>query len=306
MAFNRTALSNLSLEDERYLNQQLSPQSRPMELFPTAKASDPLPGNWSYDSAIDLFSLNPADMDPVSFDFADSLTSADSRDLFMDPFGTPTAIGGFSMPTADDTISLSSDLDSDDQSWSMSARPSIDMTMTSPTTTSNKPITRASLTNSSSNSNTRTSTSTSTRWSSSPEIKPQEYKASHTDKRRKTRSLSDESTTSSSGQAPASAPQDPQGRNAAKRAAHNIIEKRYRTNMNAKFLALEKAISPAGVQKSCRAGAGSLKKSEILSNALAYIERIQQENLSVQKELAMLKQGIVPGGMWRSSKPGRS
>ncbi|KAJ5378063.1 uncharacterized protein N7496_005472 [Penicillium cataractarum] len=299
MAFNRTALSNLSLEDERYLNQQLSPQSRPMELFPTTKASDPLPGNWSYDSAIDLFSLNPADMDPVSFDFAD-MTSADSKDLFMDPFGTPTAISGFSMPTAEDTVSLSSDLDSDDQSWSMSARPSIDMTMTSPTTTSNKPITRAST------STSNTSTSKSTRWSSSPEIKPQEYNPPRTDKRRKTRSLSDESTTSSSGQAPASAPQDPQGRNAAKRAAHNIIEKRYRTNMNAKFLALEKAISPAGVQKSSRAGAGSLKKSEILSNALAYIERIQQENLAVQKELALLKQGIVPGGMWRSSKQGRS
>ena len=76
--------------------------------------------------------------------------------------------------------------------------------------------------------------------------------------------------------------------------------------MNAKFLALEKAISPAGVQKSSRAGAGSLKKSEILSNALAYIERIQQENLAVQKEVALLKQGIVPGGMWRSSKQGRS
>jgi hypothetical protein len=53
--------------------------------------------------------------------------------------------------------------------------------------------------------------------------------------------------------------------------------------MNAKFLALEKAISPAGVQKPFRAGAGagSPKKSEILSNALAYIERIQQENLAV-------------------------
>ncbi|OKP10212.1 hypothetical protein PENSUB_4386 [Penicillium subrubescens] len=309
MAFNRTALSNLSLEDERYLNQQLSPQSRPMELFPTTKASDPLPGNWSYDSAIDLFSLNPAEMDPVSFDFADSLTNADSKDLFMDSFGTPTAISGFSMPTAEDTVSLSSDLDSDDQSWSMSARPSIDMT--SPTST--KPTTRASITSTS-----PTTSTSSTRWSSSPEIKPQQYNPpqTRTDKRRKTRSLSDESnTSSSSAQQPpstsASIAQDPQGRNAAKRAAHNIIEKRYRTNMNAKFLALEKAISPAGVQKSSRAagvgaGAGSLKKSEILSNALAYIERIQQENMAVQKELAMFKQGIVPGGMWRGSKHGRS
>lgn len=78
-----------------------------MELFPTTMASDPRPGNWSYDSAIDLFSLNPADLDPVSFDFTD-MTSADSKDLFMDPFGTPTAISGFSMPTSEDTVSLCS------------------------------------------------------------------------------------------------------------------------------------------------------------------------------------------------------
>jgi hypothetical protein len=108
IAFNSTALSNLSLEDESYLNQQLSPQSRPMDLFPTTKASDPLRGNWSYDVAIDLFSLNPADMDPISFDFPDNLTNADSKDLFMDPFGTPTAISGFGMPTVEDAVSPSS------------------------------------------------------------------------------------------------------------------------------------------------------------------------------------------------------
>jgi hypothetical protein len=113
IAFNRTALSNLPLEDKKsYLNQQLSPQSRPMDLFPMTKASDPLPGNWSgnwyYDSAIDLFSLEPADMNPVSFDFADNLTNADSKKLFMDSFGTPTAISGLSMPTADDAVLPSS------------------------------------------------------------------------------------------------------------------------------------------------------------------------------------------------------
>lgn len=106
MAFNRpNTLSTLSLEDERYLNQNLSPQSRPMDMF---KGSDPLPGNWNYDSAIDLFSLNPADMDTVSFDFADSLTNADTKDLFIDPFGTPNATDGFTMPVAEDTVSLSS------------------------------------------------------------------------------------------------------------------------------------------------------------------------------------------------------
>ncbi|KAJ5691906.1 hypothetical protein N7462_001329 [Penicillium macrosclerotiorum] len=300
MAFNRpNPLSTLSLEDERYLNQPLSPQSRPIDLFPT-KGAEPLPGHWSYDSTIDLFSLNPADMDSVSFDFADSLTNADTKDLFMDPFGTPTAISGFTMPTSEDTVSLSSDLDSDDQSWSAGARPSIDMAMLDQTPTEktrSKPTTRQST----------QSNASSTRWSSSPEIKPQEYIAPRADRRaqpngsRKARSLSDDSHRSSS------TSQDTQGRNAAKRAAHNIIEKRYRTNMNAKFLALEKAISPAAVHKQAgRAGAGSLKKSEILTNALTYIEGIQQENQAMQKELALLKQNLLGAGMWRPGKHPRA
>ncbi|KAK5807688.1 hypothetical protein VI817_001946 [Penicillium citrinum] len=105
-AFSRpNPMSTLTAEDERYLNQQLSPQPRPMDMYPGTKANDPLPVNWTYDSAIDLFSVNPVDMDPVSFDFSE-MTSADTKDLFMDPFGTPT-INGFTMPT-DDAVSPSS------------------------------------------------------------------------------------------------------------------------------------------------------------------------------------------------------
>ncbi|KAJ5364950.1 uncharacterized protein N7496_010663 [Penicillium cataractarum] len=297
MAFNHTALYKLSLDNESFLDQQVSPQSRLMELFPTTKASDPLPGDWSYDSAVDLFFLNLADMDPVSFNFGD-MTAADS----MDSSGIPAAIGGFSMPTAEDTVSLSSDLDS-------GTRPSIGMAMTSPTSSApSKPSTRASTNSLTNNTNTSPSASTSsTHWSSSPEIKPKEYIPTRTNKRHRTRSLFNESTTSTQSQAQRStctyvpAPKDSQGRDAAKRAAHNIIEKRYRTNMSAKYLALEKVISPAGVQKSsprrASTGAGSLKKSEILSSALTYIEGIQQENLAAQKELALLKQGLVSGGM---------
>lgn len=73
--------------------------------------------------------------------------------------------------------------------------------------------------------------------------------------------------------------------------------------MNAKFLALEEAITPTRVNKHSRAGAGSLKKSEILSNALAYIESMQQENAAVYKELALLKQNLLPGAMWRPKQP---
>lgn len=60
--------------------------------------------------------------------------------------------------------------------------------------------------------------------------------------------------------------------------------------MNAKFLALEQTISPSGsgVHKThTRGGAGSLKKSEILTNALAYIEDLQQENLALREEVAL-------------------
>lgn len=76
--------------------------------------------------------------------------------------------------------------------------------------------------------------------------------------------------------------------------------------MNAKFLALEQAIAPSGngVRKpQSRGGAGSLKKSEILSNALAYIEGVQQENLALKKEVALLRgeRGLVGGG-WRGAK----
>lgn len=81
--------------------------------------------------------------------------------------------------------------------------------------------------------------------------------------------------------------------------------------MNAKFLALEQAIAPSGsgVHKpSSRGGAGSLKKSEILTNALAYIENLQGENLALKKEVALLRgeRGVLPGAGagWRGKTRG--
>jgi len=73
-------------------------------------AYNPLPSKWSYDNQIDLFSLSPVDMDAISFDFADNLTNMDTKDkdIFMDPFGTATAINGFTMLNTEDTVSLSS------------------------------------------------------------------------------------------------------------------------------------------------------------------------------------------------------
>lgn len=93
------------MNSDRFLDGQISPQSRPVDLFSDSKTID-LPDNWSYDSTIDLFSMNP-DIDNTAFDFSD-LTTADTKDLFMDPFDTPSGINGFSMPAAEDTVSLSS------------------------------------------------------------------------------------------------------------------------------------------------------------------------------------------------------
>ncbi|KAL2850686.1 hypothetical protein BJY01DRAFT_128092 [Aspergillus pseudoustus] len=137
-----------------------------------------------------------------------------------------------------------------------------------------------------------------TRYSSSPEIHPQQQQSSSTTTSstststgRKSRTNSDDST---------------RGRNAAKRAAHNIIEKRYRTNMNAKFVALEKAmaVKPAGsgaggVSKTTSTSAAgglkssaSLKKSEILSNAIAYMQELQEANERLRKEVATLNRRV--------------
>lgn len=126
--------------------------------------------------------------------------------------------------------------------------------------------------------------------SSSPEITPQDIQPPSSPPTRSTRRRP-------SGEPPV--------RNAAKRAAHNVIEKRYRTNMNAKFVALEKSMdggSASGVQKSAPksggGGSASLKKSEILSNAITYMHELKEENRYLQKELAV-RQNLVPGGIWR-------
>lgn len=110
MPFNRPNPPPPLSMDDKYLNQPLSPMSRPMDPFSVNKAPgvEPLNGNWSYDSAIDLFSLTPADMDPMSFDFADGLANTDTKDQFMDPFGSSNTINGFAMPAAEDSVSLSS------------------------------------------------------------------------------------------------------------------------------------------------------------------------------------------------------
>ncbi|EAW13460.1 putative HLH DNA binding domain protein [Aspergillus clavatus NRRL 1] len=290
MAYNRPDAAMAFFDEDRFVPQQ-------------PKGPDPLSANWSYDSAIDLFSLNTMLPETFPMDVPNDML-LDPKDFPVDLFAPPADISGFAISHSGED-SVSSDLESDDQLWSPAYRVSSldsapDAQAVSPRTVEK------------SNTRRRTTTATTTqkprevpRWSSSPEITPQEYSipaqmisptpapapaSPAPSSRKNSRSMSTDSQTAS-------------GRNAAKRAAHNIIEKRYRTNMNAKFVALEKAMSGSGVQKPTKSGSSaSLKKSEILSNAISYMQELQDENAALQKELALLKQNLLPGSLWRHTK----
>ncbi|GES59916.1 HLH DNA binding domain protein [Aspergillus terreus] len=289
MAYSRQDSTGYALDSD-YMT---SPLHRPMDAFP-GKGPDPLSGNWNYDSAIDLFSLNTTTMlpEPLQLDIPNEFVNLDPKEFPAEFFAPPPEFSGFTISNHGEDVascgSISSDLESDDQSWSPSYIPPTELSNALPEPArrntdphvEQKPQERAQ------------------RWSSSPDLAPQEYStavspppapatlpASTT--RKMARSLSGDSS-ASTGATTAS------GRNAAKRAAHNIIEKRYRTNMNAKFVALEKAMC-GGVQKPSKGGSASLKKSEILTNAINYMQELQEENKALRKEMEVMKQNM----MWR-------
>ncbi|GIJ83332.1 hypothetical protein Asppvi_002151 [Aspergillus pseudoviridinutans] len=80
------------------------------------------------------------------------------------------------------------------------------------------------------------------------------------------------------------------GRKAAKRASHNIIEKRYRNNMNAKFSTLEKVITSCGnKQKVSNNRPCSMKKCEILTNAIKCIQNLEDRNAALSEDVAFLR-----------------
>ncbi|KAF5855384.1 hypothetical protein ETB97_009334 [Aspergillus alliaceus] len=297
MPYSRQDPSFTLSDDERMYMSHHSPMHRPHDAFPAPKGPDPLSANWNYDSAIDLFSLNTMMPENFALDVPNEpIMGVDPKDFPADFFAPPPDISGFTISnhSGEDAGSITSDLESDDQSWSptYAAAPAEMLPASGRQSTRRKttpPVKRE------------------TTWSSSPELVPQEYNA-HTSpqpaptspqtSRKMTRTMSADSN-ASTGQT--TTPTTSSGRNAAKRAAHNIIEKRYRTNMNAKFVALEKAMC-GGVQKSSKSGSASLKKSEILTNAIAYMQELQEENKALQKELAMMKQNMIPSGMWRHPK----
>jgi len=106
------------------------------------------------------------------------------------------------------------------------------------------------------------------------------------------------------------------GRVAATRSAHNIVEKRYRTNLNAKFAALERVLQggarSTGDQYSSPKrpvkgrGAVGPRKSELLENAVIYIQELRGEKKRLLKELDVLKDNFLAASIRRGSQTHRS
>jgi hypothetical protein len=106
-------------------------------------------------------------------------------------------------------------------------------------------------------------------------------------------------TTKKSGTSSAD-PQTIKGRKAAKRASHNIIEKRYRTNMNAKFATLEKVITSCrNKQRVTNNRPCSMKKCEILTSAIKCIQNLEDRNAALSEDVAFLReQHHLLGAIW--------
>jgi hypothetical protein len=94
MAYNRPDASTAFTfdNDDRFVNQQ-------------PKGPDPLSANWSYDSAIDLFSLNTMLPETFPLDIPNDML-LDPKDFPVDLFAPPADISGFAIShSGEDSLS---------------------------------------------------------------------------------------------------------------------------------------------------------------------------------------------------------
>lgn len=95
------SFSGLPFDNGRYCS------SQPTEPLPATKAPDPLSGNWSYDNAIDLFSMNTMLSDLFPMDLPDQVSF--EPNYFSDPFSPPPEVSGFAISRgSDDAVSRQS------------------------------------------------------------------------------------------------------------------------------------------------------------------------------------------------------
>ncbi|GES64747.1 hypothetical protein ATEIFO6365_0009023600 [Aspergillus terreus] len=96
-----------------------------------------------------------------------------------------------------------------------------------------------------------------------------------------------------------SAPEPPRKR-VSQRTAHNRIEKRYRENLSNNFTALEQALH-SYERRSTRGPSRrqASRKMAILTDAVQYIEELQEEAATLRMKMKSLRQTLLPHGIWK-------
>ncbi|KAJ9295984.1 transcriptional regulator family: Helix-loop-helix [Paecilomyces variotii] len=97
---------------------------------------------------------------------------------------------------------------------------------------------------------------------------------------------------------------------ARRKIAHNAVEKRYRVKINAKFIALGKAIPSLragkpnaslrskGIKVNLDDSTVIQNKAEVLSKAVAYIHELEEQRSLLRREISSLRGHLFPRGMW--------
>ncbi|KAJ9305718.1 transcriptional regulator family: Helix-loop-helix [Paecilomyces variotii] len=97
---------------------------------------------------------------------------------------------------------------------------------------------------------------------------------------------------------------------ARRKIAHNAVERRYRVKMNAKFIALGKAIPSLragkpnaslrskGIKVILNDSTVIQNKAEVLTKAVAYIQELEEQRSLLHREICSLRDHLLPRGIW--------
>ncbi|EED17596.1 HLH DNA binding domain protein, putative [Talaromyces stipitatus ATCC 10500] len=314
--FQPTFESSLDFTKPMEFPADMSDHVDPSNLMSSYRPSD---AEWLTKDPFEILPWDSFGVDQTFNPFTEDagLVELEPRSYATSNHGSPAGYGGYTIKTEDALSDASPLSDPESEMWSPSHSNDNKSGSVSPVETigvTNKPTTNTIIPLRK-DSNASTS-STSTCSPSSPLASPKSSSSSKSSNNKSSRSV-------------LSHDNDAAAVMKRKKAAHNAIEKRYRTNMNAKFLALGNAIPRSGVFTGTQLASNKgprkhslcqptrdgrrhqeqqqqqqqqqQNKSEILTNALSYIHELQDENSRLKSELLVLKENLLPRGnmMWR-------
>lgn len=136
---------------------------------------------------------------------------------------------------------------------------------------------------------------------SSPDMASSSPSLTHSSSRRSSRSSSRSISPASEG-LPAVAKPKRKRNPVVNKAAHNKVEKRYRSNINAKFAALNNILPVSETVQSLLEQQDETdepvqqhrNKGEVLSEAMRYIKQLEERSRVLEGEVRILKDNLLP------------